>query len=89
MFKKCMIAFMFIRHLLFFLFSLCVYIKAESNTMKILELDTVVDRADYRPTVLSILAVIRPHWKAEDISMRVSFTFLPIVFLSVVIFPWF
>ena len=35
------------------------------------ELDIDVDRADYRPAVLSILAVIRPQWKAEDICITV------------------
>ena len=35
------------------------------------ELDIEVDRADYRPAVLSILAAIRPQWKEEDICITV------------------
>ena len=35
------------------------------------ELDIDVDRADYRPAVLSILAAIRPQWKKEEIYIPV------------------
>ena len=35
------------------------------------ELDIVVDRDDYRPAVLSILAAIRPQWKKEEICILV------------------
>ena len=40
------------------------------------ELDIEVDRADYRPAVLRILASIRPEWKAEQICISVRTTTL-------------
>ena len=52
------------------------------------ELDIVVDCADYRPTVLSILVAIKPQWTEEDICITVrsdssglSFSFLTDLFL--------
>ena len=36
------------------------------------ELDIVVDSGDYLPGALSILAAIRPQWKAGEICITVS-----------------
>ena len=36
------------------------------------ELDIEVDRDDYRPAVLNILAAIRPQWKKEEICITVG-----------------
>ena len=44
------------------------------------ELDIVVDRADHRPAAISILAAIRPQWKAEEICITVSTIMLQCVY---------